>query len=121
MDHAYLRGAPDSAYWSIAPHRIQQSTDSSCSLATAVMLINAVRGREGYLRIGEPVSEASLLGKLGDVPRSQRGAPVTEVRSAANPAAGAVGTWKAARSARWSLASPTNTWRSASIATTSSA
>jgi hypothetical protein len=66
MDHAYLRGAPDSAYWSLAPHLIQQGTDSSCSLATAVMLINAVRGREGHLRISEPVSEASLLGKLGD-------------------------------------------------------
>ena len=66
MDHAYLRGAPDSAYWSIAPHLIQQATDSSCSLATAVMLINAVRGREGHLRIGGPVSEASLLDKLGD-------------------------------------------------------
>ena len=65
-DHAYLRGAPESAYWSIAPHLIQQATDSSCSLATAVMLINAVRGREGQLRIGEPASEASLLDKLGD-------------------------------------------------------
>jgi Phytochelatin synthase len=67
MDHAYLRGAPDSAYWSIAPHLIQQATDSSCSLATAVMLINAVRGREGHLRIGGPVSETSLLDKLGDM------------------------------------------------------
>lgn len=66
-DHAYLRGAPDSAYWSISPHLIQQGTDSSCSLATAVMLINAVRGREGHLRIGGPVSEASLLDKLGDM------------------------------------------------------
>jgi hypothetical protein len=66
MDHGYLRGAPDSAYWSIAPHLIQQGTESSCSLATAVMLINAVRGRDGQLRTGEPVSEASLLDKLGD-------------------------------------------------------
>lgn len=65
-DHAYLRGAAGSAYWSIAPHLIQQSTDSSCSLATAVMLINAVRGREGRLSIGAPASEASLLGKLDD-------------------------------------------------------
>jgi hypothetical protein len=65
-DHGYLRSAPDSAYWSIAPHLIQQGTDSSCSLATAVMLINAVRGRDGHLGTGEPVSEASLLGKLGD-------------------------------------------------------
>ena len=30
------------------------------------MLINAVRGREGHLRIGGPVSEASLLDKLGE-------------------------------------------------------
>ncbi len=65
-DHAYLRGAAASAYWSIAPHLIQQSTDSSCSLATAVMLINAVRGRDGRLRIGEPASEASLLDRLND-------------------------------------------------------
>ena len=66
MDHAYLRGAPDSAYWWIAPHLIQQGTDSSCSLATAVMLLNAVRGREGQLRIGGAVSETRLLDKLGD-------------------------------------------------------
>ncbi|WP_162916672.1 phytochelatin synthase family protein [Dongia deserti] len=66
LDHAYLRGAPESAYWSIAPHLIQQGTDSSCSLATAVMLINAVRGHEGHLRSAGPVSEASLLDRLGD-------------------------------------------------------
>ena len=42
MDHAYLRGAPDSVYWSIAPHLIQQATDSSCSLATAVMVRSSV-------------------------------------------------------------------------------
>jgi hypothetical protein len=66
LDHVYLRGAPDSAYWSIAPHVIQQATESSCSLATAVMLLNAVRGREGHLRHTGPVSESSLLDKLGD-------------------------------------------------------
>jgi hypothetical protein len=66
MDHAYLRSAPESAYWSIAPHLIQQATDSSCSLATAVMLLNTVRGCEGHLRSAGPVSEASLLDKLGD-------------------------------------------------------
>jgi hypothetical protein len=66
LDHAYLRGAPESVYWSIAPHLIQQATDSSCSLATAVMLLNAVRGREGHLRIGGAVSEDRLLDRLGD-------------------------------------------------------
>jgi hypothetical protein len=66
LDHAYLRGTPESVYWSIAPHLIQQATDSSCSLATAVMLLNAVRGREGHLRIGGAVSEDRLLDRLGD-------------------------------------------------------
>jgi hypothetical protein len=65
-DHAYLRGAPGSAYWSVAPHLIQQATDSSCSLATAVMLINTVRGCEGQLRSAGPVSEGSLLDALAD-------------------------------------------------------
>ena len=53
-------------YWSIAPHLIQQVTDSSCSLATAVMLLNTVRGCEGHLRHTGPVSEGSLLDTLGD-------------------------------------------------------
>ena len=61
MDHTYLRGAPGSAYWQVAPHLIQQVTDSSCSLATAVMLLNTVRGCEGHLRSAGPVSEGSLL------------------------------------------------------------
>ncbi|HSR97219.1 MAG TPA: phytochelatin synthase family protein [Kofleriaceae bacterium] len=66
MDHAYLRGAPNSAYWSIAPYLIQQSTECSCSLATAVMLINAVRGHQGHPRISEPASEDGLLARLDD-------------------------------------------------------
>lgn len=66
MDHGYLRGAPESAYWQVAPHLIQQVTDSSCSLATAVMLLNTVRGCEGHLRHTGPVSEGSLLDTLGD-------------------------------------------------------
>ncbi|MEZ5833734.1 MAG: phytochelatin synthase family protein [Dongiaceae bacterium] len=87
-DHAYLRGAPDSAYWSIGPHLIQQATDSSCSLATAAMLLNAVRGREGQLRIGGAVSETSLLDKLGDafwrnaVARDGNGLSLTEFATA---------------------------------------
>lgn len=104
-DHAYLRGAPESAYWSIAPHLIQQATDSSCSLATAVMLINAVRGREGQLRIGEPASEASLLDKLGDafwrmsVAQDGNGLSLTEFAAAMERALSSyecAGTWKVA-------------------------
>ena len=66
LDHAYVRDTPASPYWSLAPHAIQQHTDSSCSLATATMLVNAVRGHEGQLKIGAPVSELSLLDRLKD-------------------------------------------------------
>ena len=105
MDHAYLRGAPASAYWSIAPHLIQQATDSSCSLATAVMLINAVRGRDGRLGIGEPASEASLLDKLNDAAwrlaaaQDGNGLSLTEFAVAmerALPAYGCADSWSAA-------------------------
>jgi hypothetical protein len=67
LDHAYVRGNPRSPYWSLAPQLIQQHTDSSCSLATAVMVLNAIRGHEGQLsKIGAPVSELSLLKLLED-------------------------------------------------------
>ncbi len=66
LDHAYVRGNPRSPYWSLAPQLIQQHTDSSCSLASAVMLLNAIRGHEGQLKVGAPVSERSLLDALKD-------------------------------------------------------
>jgi len=66
LDHAHVRANPASPYWSLAPHAIQQHTDSSCSLATAAMLLNAIRGHEGQLKIGAPVSELSLLDVLKD-------------------------------------------------------
>lgn len=66
LDHAYVRGNALSPYWALAPQLIQQHTDSSCSLATTVMLLNAIRGHEGQLAIGAPVSELSLLEALQD-------------------------------------------------------
>lgn len=54
---AYLAATPGSPYWTLAPHHIQQVTDSSCSLATTVMLLNA---------LGATVTEASLLDQLDD-------------------------------------------------------
>jgi hypothetical protein len=66
LDHAYVRATPTSPYWSLAPHAIQQHTDASCSLATATMLVNAVRGHEGQLKVGAPASELSLLDRLKD-------------------------------------------------------
>ncbi len=103
LDHAYLRGAPDSAYWQVAPHLIQQATDSSCSLATAVMLLNSVRGCEGHLRHTGPLGESSLLDKLEDeawraaVAEDGNGLSLTEFAAGTERALGKFecgGTWR---------------------------
>jgi hypothetical protein len=47
-DSAYLRSAPAPAYWALAPYYVGQYTECACSLASAVMIVNAARG--GQLR-----------------------------------------------------------------------
>ena len=65
-DRAFVRvnEAPD--FWALLPYYLPQRTDSSCSVASVAMLVNALRaGRR--LGADEPlVTEAGLLGALGD-------------------------------------------------------
>ena len=42
-DSAYLRAAPAPAYWALAPYYVGQYTECACSLASAVMVVNAAR------------------------------------------------------------------------------
>lgn len=56
-DDVYLATNARSPYWALAPHHIQQMTECSCSLATTVMLLNA---------LGVAVDEATLLDRLDD-------------------------------------------------------
>jgi hypothetical protein len=65
-DHAYIRNNPAPAYWALAPHLIHQHTDSSCSLATATMLLNGIRALDGRAEIGRFVSEHNLLERMAD-------------------------------------------------------
>lgn len=43
QDHSYLRKHKAPFYWKISPYYLPQLTDSSCSIATATMVINALR------------------------------------------------------------------------------
>ncbi|MBI2255855.1 MAG: hypothetical protein HYU58_14630 [Proteobacteria bacterium] len=61
IDHAYVRKNPAPNFWALMPHQLHQHTDSSCSLASAVMVLNAARGLAGQNRIGGLVSERRLL------------------------------------------------------------
>jgi len=60
-DNDYVRAHPTPNFWALMPHQIHQHTDSSCSLASAAMVLNAARGLAGQNRIGGLVSEKRLL------------------------------------------------------------
>lgn len=62
-DREHFRRAPGAAYWRLAPHYVGQGTESSCSLASATMVVNALRGG----RAGETlVTQADLLDAARD-------------------------------------------------------
>ena len=84
----YLVAAPASPYWALAPHHIQQMTDSSCSLATTVMLLNA---------LGAAETEAGLLERLGDRDWRDR---ITPEIGGGLPLRFMAGRWAAALAAR---------------------
>ncbi len=60
-DFAFLQRNPSPTYWALAPHLISQHTGSSCGLASAVMVLNALRSLGGHHKIGDVVSERRLL------------------------------------------------------------
>jgi hypothetical protein len=60
-DNVYVRQNPTPNFWALMPHQLHQHTDSSCSLASAVVVLNAARGLAGQNRISGLVSEKSLL------------------------------------------------------------
>ena len=66
-DSSYLRTAPAPAYWALAPYYIGQYTESACSLASAVMVVNAARPallrRAGSKLLTQPM----LLDAVGSV------------------------------------------------------
>jgi hypothetical protein len=43
QEHSYIRTHSAPVYWNISPYYLPQPTDASCSLASATMLINALR------------------------------------------------------------------------------
>lgn len=64
QDNAYVRTALAPNFWALMPHQIHQHTDSACSLASAVMVLNAARGMMGQNRISGLVSEKRLIEKF---------------------------------------------------------
>jgi hypothetical protein len=63
-DNDHVRTAPAPNFWALMPHQLHQHTDSACSLASAVMVLNGARGVMGQNRISGLVSEKRLLEKF---------------------------------------------------------
>jgi Phytochelatin synthase len=64
-DSDYLRRAPAPAYWALAPYYVGQFTETACSLASAVMVVNAGRADRARSAGARLITQASLLETVG--------------------------------------------------------
>ncbi len=64
-DPGHLRRAPAPAFWALAPHYVGQFNDTSCSVASATMLVNAVRGTR-LAGAEKAASQEELLARVAD-------------------------------------------------------
>jgi len=67
-DSGYLRVAPAPAYWALTPYYVGQFTETACSLASAVMVVNASRANIAREAGAELVTQPSLLAAVGSEP-----------------------------------------------------
>jgi Phytochelatin synthase len=64
-DSAYLRSAAAPAYWALAPYYVGQFTECACSLASAVMIVNAARGDHLRTTGSRTITQPDLLDAVG--------------------------------------------------------
>jgi phytochelatin synthase len=64
-DSDYLRRAPAPAYWALAPYYVGQITETACSLASAVIVVNAGRGDRTRSPGAKLITQSSLLNAVG--------------------------------------------------------
>jgi hypothetical protein len=64
-DSDYLRRALAPAYWALAPYYVGQITETACSLASAVMVVNAGRADRTRSAGAKLITQSSLLNAVG--------------------------------------------------------
>jgi hypothetical protein len=64
-DSDYLRMSSAPAYWALAPYYVGQFTETACSLASAVMVVNAGRAKIARSAGTKFVTQPSLLDAVG--------------------------------------------------------
>lgn len=64
--HHYIQQNKALLYWHISPYYLSQLTDSSCSLASATMMINAIKSQKKLTANDELVTQDELLNKVNN-------------------------------------------------------
>ncbi len=72
---AYLRGAEAPDFWALMPHYVPQRDGRSCSVASAAMVVNAVRGRRALRADDALVTQTALQDRVGDKPWKRNTGP----------------------------------------------
>jgi hypothetical protein len=72
LDREYLREHEAADFWALMGYYLPQRNDSSCSLASAVMVLNALRAAEALSAADEMVTQESLLRRVGSPAWTER-------------------------------------------------
>ncbi|KTD36621.1 Phytochelatin synthase [Legionella nautarum] len=64
--HDYFQTNHSPLYWRVSPYYLPQLTDSSCSLASATMIVNAVRSHQQLMTDQPLAAQDELLNQVND-------------------------------------------------------
>jgi len=66
QSHQYVQQTPALTYWKVSPYYLSQRNESSCSLASATMLVNAARSNQTLVADQPLATQDSLLNLVKD-------------------------------------------------------
>lgn len=64
--HEYFQSNPSPLYWRVSPYYLPQLTDSSCSLASATMIVNAALSHQAFGVNRHLASQKELLNQVNN-------------------------------------------------------
>ncbi|MBA2710325.1 MAG: hypothetical protein H0U57_07030 [Tatlockia sp.] len=66
QSHQYIQTNKASLYWQLSPYYLSQLTDSSCSLASVTMVVNAIRSQQILVRNEPLATQNEVLKRVND-------------------------------------------------------
>jgi hypothetical protein len=72
LNHEYFRQNPAADFWALIPYYVPERNNASCSLATAVMVVNAARAEQTLHAADGLATQKDLLAKLKNKTMEQK-------------------------------------------------